>query len=108
MIVLAPGESREDRLKCFFQCCNQEAYYIIENLECGSLGAYPSYPPKVLDAQVFWDYAMDRMKILRVSENRNPIAYRPFFNQLPPHIQDIELSIDMAIAIPGSIIFRKK
>ncbi len=81
-------------------------YYIIEDFEWGALGAYNM--PKVLDAQVFWDYVMDRMKILRVSENRNPKAYRPFFNHLPKHIQDLELSIDMAITIPGSIIFRKK
>ena len=83
-------------------------YYIIEDLECGAAGAYPSYPPKVLDAQVFWDYAADRMRILRVSENRNQINFRPFFNQLPKYIQDIELSIDMALIVPGSIIFRKK
>lgn len=83
-------------------------YYIIEDLECGAAGAYPNYPPKILDAQLFWDYAMDRMKILRVSEKRGQTSYRAFFSQLPEHIQKLELSIDMAIVVPGSIIFRKK
>ncbi len=91
-----------------FPILSSGGYYIIEDLECGSMGAYPNYPPTVLDSQIFWDYAADRMRILRVSESCNQIQYRPFFNQLPKHIQDIELSIDMSIIVPGSIIFRKK
>ncbi len=91
-----------------FPLLNSGGYYIIEDLECGAEGAYPSHPPKVLDAQLFWDYAMDRMKILRVSGNRNQAANRPFFNQLPWYIKELELSIDMAMVIPGAIIFRKK
>lgn len=101
------GDQRRT-FEMLFPILKSGGYYIIEDLECGSAGAYPNYPPKVLDAQVFWDYAMDRMKILRVSENRNQVNYRPFFSQLPPHIQHLELSIDMAIVVPGSIIFRKK
>lgn len=101
------GDQRRS-FEMLFPLVSSGGYYIIEDLECGSMGAYPSYPPKVLDAQVFWDYAMDRMKILRVSENRNQVRFRPFFSELPPHIQEIELSIDMAIAVPGSLIFRKK
>lgn len=101
------GDQRRS-FEMLFPLLNSGGYYIIEDLECGAMGAYPVYPPKILDAQVFWDYAMDRMKILRVSENRNQKSYRPFFSQLPPLIQEIELSIDMAIVVPGSIIFRKK
>lgn len=101
------GDQRRT-FEMLFPMLKSGGYYIIEDLECGAMGAYPNYPPKVLDAQVFWDYAMDRMKILRVSENRNQINYRPFFSQLPPAIQEIEKSIDMAIVVPGSIIFRKK
>lgn len=101
------GDQRRS-FEMLFPLLKSGGYYIIEDLECGSLGAYPAYPPKVLDAQVFWDYAMDRMKILRVSENRNQVNYRPFFSQLPPHVQKLELEIDMAIVVPGSIIFRKK
>ncbi len=101
------GDQRRS-FEMLFPILNGGGYYIIEDLECGAMGAYPNYPPKVLDAQVFWDYAIDRMRILRVSENRNQINFRPFFKQLPKHIQDIELSIDMAFLVPGSIIFRKK
>ncbi len=91
-----------------FPILNSGGYYIIEDLECGSTGAYSAFPPKILDAQPFWDYAVDRMKILRVSENCDPTKYRPFFSQLPEHIKNIEASIDMGIFIPGAIIFRKK
>ncbi len=101
------GDQRRS-FEMLFPLLKSGGFYIIEDLECGALGAYPAYPPKVLDAQVFFDYAMDRMKILRVSQKRNPVSFRPFFSQLPPHIQEIEKSIDMAILVPGSIIFRKK
>lgn len=101
------GDQRRS-FEMLFPLIKSGGYYIIEDLECGAAGAYPAYPPKVLDAQIFWDYAMDRMKILRVSEKRNPINFRPFFSQLPPHIQEIEKSIDMAFIVPGSVIFRKK
>lgn len=101
------GDQRRS-FEMLFPILQSGGYYIIEDLECGAMGAYPAYPPKVLDAQVFWDYAMDRMKILRVSENRNQEKFRPFFSHLPEHIQRLEKSIDMAIVVPGSIIFRKK
>ena len=101
------GDQRRS-FEMLFPLLKSGGFYIIEDLECGTMGAYPAYPPKVLDAQIFWDYAMDRMKILRVSEKRNPVNFRPFFSQLPPHIQEIEKSIDMAFLVPGSIIFRKK
>lgn len=101
------GDQRRT-FEMLFPLLKSGGFYIIEDLECGAMGAYPNYPPKILDAQVFWDYAMDRMKILRVSENRNQVNYRPFFSQLPPHIQELELAIDMALVVPGSIIFRKK
>lgn len=101
------GDQRRS-FEMLFPMLKSGGYYIIEDLECGAMGAYPNYPPKVLDSQLFWDYAMDRMKILRVSENRNQINYRPFFSQLPPAVQELEKSIDMAIVVPGAIIFRKK
>lgn len=91
-----------------FPILESGGYYIIEDLECGTDGAYPNFPPKIEDAQTFWDYAMDRMKILRVSENFKQVEFRPFFTQLPKKIQEIELSIGMSIIIPGAIIFRKK
>lgn len=83
-------------------------YYIIEDLECGSMGAYPDYPPQVLDAQPFWEYMVDRARYLRVSRRRHPEQNRPYFDQLPPHIQEIEKSIDMVVIVPGAIIIRKE
>lgn len=91
-----------------FPILESGGYYIIEDLECGCAGAYSNFPPKIYDSQPFWEYATDRMKILRVSENCGQTKFRPFFNQLPPNIQEIEKSIDMSIMIPGAIIFRKK
>jgi len=101
------GDQRRS-FEMLFPLVKSGGYYIIEDLECGSMGAYPEPKPKVLDAQVFFDYALDRMRILRVSENRNQEYFRPFFKELPAHIQKIEKSIDMSIIIPGAIIFRKK
>ena len=102
------GDQRRS-FEMLFPMLNSGGYYIIEDLECGSGGAYAtSYPPKVWDSQLFFDYALDRMRILRVSENRNPERFRPFFDEMPKYIQDIERSIDMSIIIPGAIIFKKK
>ncbi|MCI1273570.1 MAG: hypothetical protein LKG27_03950 [Clostridiaceae bacterium] len=95
-------------LEMLFPILESGGYYIIEDLECGTTGAYPNFPPKIEDSQSFWDYAMDRLKILRVSESINQQAFRPFFSQLPQRIQQLELSIAMSIIIPGAIIFRKK
>lgn len=101
------GDMRRS-FEMLFPILSNGGYYIIEDLECGTGGAYPNYPPKVLDSQPFFDYALDRMRILRVSENRNPVRFRPFFHELPQYIQELELSIDMAMVVPGAIIFRKK
>ncbi len=101
------GDMRRS-FEMLFPVLSSGGYYIIEDLECGTMGAYPSYPPKVQDSQMFFEYALDRMRILRVSENRNPVRFRPYFNELPQYIQNIELSIDMSMIIPGAIIFRKK
>lgn len=91
-----------------FPILSSGGYYIIEDMECGTMGAYPDYPPRFQDSQPFLEYIFDRMRILRVSERRNPVQFRPYFNELPKHIQEIELSIDMATLIHGAIIFRKK
>ena len=101
------GDMRRS-FEMLFPVLNSGGYYIIEDLECGTMGAYPNFPPKVLDSQPFFEYALDRMRILRVSENRNPVSFRPYFHELPKNIQELELSIDMAMVIPGAIIFRKK
>ena len=83
-------------------------YYIVEDLGCNAMGAYPDQPPKILDSQRFFDYALDRMNILRVSENLDPFRRRPYFLELPESARMIESGLDMAIVIPGAIIFKKK
>ena len=83
-------------------------FYIIEDLECGSLGAYPDYPPEVLDSQPFCDYMHDLSKILRWAPDRNPEKNSYHFTDLPAQVQKIELEMDMCVFIPGAVIVRKK
>ena len=64
------GDMRRS-FEILFSYLSSGGYYIIEDLECATLGAYPNYPSRIQDAQPFFDYALDRMRILRVSENRN-------------------------------------
>ena len=81
---------------------------MIEDLECGTLGAYSEFPPKVLDAQPFYSYMQDRCEYLRWASDRNPEENSYHFEQLPAHIQKIQREMDMCIFIPGTIIVRKK
>ena len=83
-------------------------FYVIEDLECGTLGAYPAYPPKILDSQPFSEYMHDRSKILRWAPDRRPEENTYHFTHLPEHIQKIEREMDMCIFIPGAVIVRKK
>ena len=92
----------------FWDMVEPEGFYVIEDLECGSLGAYPAYPPKVLDSQPFNEYIHDRSKILRWAPDRQPEINSYHFNHLPEHIQKIEREMDMCTFIPGAIIIRKK
>lgn len=92
----------------FWDMLEPEGFYVIEDLECGSLGAYPDYPPKVLDAQPLNEYIHDRSKILRWAPDRQPEINSYHFEHLPKHIQKIEREMDMCIFIPGAVIIRKK
>ena len=83
-------------------------FYVIEDLECGTLGAYPAYPPKVLDVQPLTEYMHDRSKFLRWAPDRQPEQNTYHFKQLPAHIQQIEREMDMCIFIPGAVVVRKK
>ena len=91
-----------------FPILQKGGYYIVEDLEGTATGVFDGYMPKVLDSQPFFEYALDRMNILRASKMSNPQTERPLFDKLPKHIQEIELSIDMVMILPGAIVFRKK
>ena len=90
----------------FWPYLESGGFYIVEDLECGAEGAYA--PPKILDAQPFYEYAKDRMDILRWAPDRYPAKNRYQFAQLPDFIKEIELSLDMLVSVPGAVIFRKK
>ena len=92
----------------FWDLVTPGGFYVIEDLECGTLGAYPAYPPKVQDAQPFSEYMHDRSKILRWAPDRWPEENSYHFTQLPEQIQKIEREMDMCTFIPGAIIVRKK
>lgn len=101
------GDQRRS-FELFWDMVTPGGFYVIEDLECGTLGAYPAYPPKVLDAQTFSEYMHDRSKILRWAPDRQPEENSYHFNHLPEQIQKIEREMDMCIFIPGAIIVRKK
>lgn len=83
-------------------------YYIIEDLECGALGAFPEYPPEYVDSRPFFDYVTDHIRILQWPIDRNPKGNREQFHNYPEDIRKFEETIDMAVFIPGAIILRKK
>lgn len=101
------GDQRRS-FELFWDLVSPGGFYVVEDLECGTLGAYPAYPPKVFDSQPFHEYMHDRSKILRWPSDRNPEENTYHFNHLPPHIQKIEREMDMCVFIPGAIIVRKK
>ena len=92
----------------FWDLVKPGGFYVIEDLECGTLGAFSEYPPKILDSQPFCDYMHDISKILRWAPDRNPEKNSYHFNHLPEKIQKIEREMDMCIFIPGAVVVRKK
>ena len=107
------GDQRRS-FELFWDILSPEGFYIVEDLECGSEGAYHDYHPAVLDAQPFSEYIHDRCKFLRWSLDQiPPEEYRhqeifSRFTQLPKHIRKIEGEIDMCIFVPSAVIVRKK
>lgn len=101
------GDQRKS-LELFWPKLNRGGYYVVEDLECGSMGAFPEYPPENIDARPFWDYIVDRIRILQWPIDRNPKQQREQFFNYPEYIRQFEESIDMAIFVPGIIILRKK
>lgn len=92
----------------FWEMVTPGGFYIVEDLVCGTLGAYPAYPPKVLDAQPFFSYMQDRCGFLRWCTDWQPEKLTYHFEHLPEHIQKIEREMDMCIFIPGAVVVRKK
>ena len=101
------GDQRRS-FELFWEILRPGGFYVVEDLECGTLGAYPAYPPKVLDAQPFSEYIHDRSKILRWASDCQPEVNTYHFDQLPERVQKIEREMDMCIFIPGAVIVRKK
>ena len=101
------GDQRRS-FELFWDMVSPGGFYVIEDLECGTLGAFPEYPPKVLDSQPFSEYMRDRCEYLRWAPDRNPEGNSYHFGQLPEHVKRIEREMDMCIFIPGTIIVRKK
>lgn len=101
------GDQRTS-LELFWKALSNGGYYIIEDLECGALGAFPEYPPQNIDSQPFFDYMLDRIRILQWPIDRAPKYNREQYKNYPPFIQELEDSIDMVVFIPGAIIIRKK
>ena len=92
----------------FWDMVSPGGFYVVEDLECGTLGAYPAYPPKVLDSQPFSRYMHDLCEILRWAPDMRPEKNAYHFEHLPSHIQKIEREMEMCIFIPGAVIVRKK
>lgn len=82
--------------------------YIIEDTSCGSMGAFPQYPPTCWDAQSIFDYILDRTKIMNFARDWNPEYNRYHFEHLPKHIQRIERELDEIQISHGTIIIRKR
>ena len=113
MIILddashAWGDQRRS-LELFWSMLKPGGFYVIEDLECPSVGVFPQYPPKVLDAQPFINYLFYLCETLRWAPDRGyhyPNEYT--FKQTPKIIQDIRLSLDGLYLIPGTAILRKR
>lgn len=101
------GDQRKS-LEMFWPVLSGGGIYIIEDLECGAMGAFPEYPPENVDVRPFWDYVIDRIRILQWPIDRNPKKQREQFCNYPEYIRKFEESIDMAVFIPGAIVLRKK
>ena len=92
----------------FWDMVSPGGFYVIEDLECGTLGAYPAFPPSVQDSQPFSGYMRDRCEYLRWAPGRLQEENSYHFGHLPEHVQNIERSMDMCVFIPGAVIVRKR
>lgn len=101
------GDQRRS-FELFWDMVRPGGFYVIEDLVCGTLGAYPAFPPSVQDSQPFFDYMQDRCEFLRWCTDWKPENLSYHFEQLPERIQNIEREMDMCVFIPGAVVVRKK
>ncbi len=94
-------------LQIFWKMLAPGGIYIIEDLECGTQGAYAEYKPEIEDAQPFFDFIQDRCKVLRWPRE-SALFTENAHQQLPEVIRTIEEELDMCTFIPGAIILRKR
>lgn len=94
-------------LMMFWKMLAPGGVYIIEDLECGTQGAYPDYKPAIDDTQSFFDFIQDRCRVLRWPVGKEGFEERAH-QQLPEIIQTFEEELDLCTFIPGAIILRKK
>lgn len=83
-------------------------YYILEDCQCGSQGAYPEHSPIVWDSQSIFDYILDRTKIMNFGRDWNPEYNTYHFEHLPPNIRKIESELDSVMIIHGACIIKKR
>lgn len=95
-------------LEMFWPLLAPGGFYVVEDLECGSMGAYSIYPPNVQDSRSFFKYVQDLCFLLRWSPKRRAFLSKDReFNELPEFIRKMMLSIDSCHFVPGSVILRK-
>ena len=95
-------------LELFWKMLAPGGLYVVEDLECGSLGAYVDSPPEVQDSQPFFDYVRDLCGLLRWSPMRRTYVMRDHhFSQLPERIKRIQITLDECCFVPGAVILRK-
>ena len=95
-------------LEMFWEMLAPGGFYVIEDLECGSYGAYADYVPQVLDSQPFFDYIRDRCHILRWPAYDIGQTMDIRHTQLPKNISKFEDELDACLFLPGAIILRKR
>ncbi len=84
-------------------------FYVIEDLECGSMGAYSKeHPPRVQDSQPFFKYVQSMCSFLRWSPRRRDIISRERdFHDLPLLAKRIQVTLDACYFVPGAIVMKK-
>ncbi|MBR1579120.1 MAG: class I SAM-dependent methyltransferase [Selenomonadaceae bacterium] len=101
------GDQRRS-FELFWRMLAPGGLYIVEDLECGAEGAYPDWPPEVLDSRPFFNYIQDMCMLLRWSQtSRAFLSKDSAFNQLPELTRKIMITLDACYFVPGAVIMRK-
>lgn len=91
-----------------WEALERGGFYVLEDVQCGSGGAFPQYPPVVYDAQSIFDYVLDRAKIMNFGRDWNPEYNTYHFEHLPERIRKIESELDSVVIIHGTCIIKKR